>query len=301
MKNTSIAFIGGGNMARSLIGGLIASGSDPNRLWVAEPDAGQREFLRGRLGVRASADNGAVAGQADILVLAVKPQVLHSVARELAETVSARQPLVISIAAGVREPDLRRWLGGAAAIVRAMPNTPALVGSGATALFANAQVNDEQRQIAESILRAVGLVVWVTEERLLDAVTALSGSGPAYFFLLMETLEKIGVRLGLDPEVARLLTIQTGFGAAKMALESPENTATLRARVTSPGGTTERAITVFQDEQLDRLIAKSLNASLAILETPALLTDELEQLVARALEAARHRSEELGDLLGGQP
>ena len=301
MKNTSIAFIGGGNMARSLIGGLIASGSDPNRLWVAEPDAGQREFLRGRLGVRASADNGAVAGQADILVLAVKPQVLHSVAWELAETVSARQPLVISIAAGVREPDLRRWLGGAAAIVRAMPNTPALVGSGATALFANAQVNDEQRQIAESILRAVGLVVWVAEERLLDAVTALSGSGPAYFFLLMETLEKIGVRLGLDPEVARLLTIQTGFGAAKMALESPENTATLRARVTSPGGTTERAITVFQDEQLDRLIAKSLNASLAILETPALLTDELEQLVARALEAARHRSEELGDLLGGQP
>ena len=162
-------------------------------------------------------------------------------------------------------------------------------------------MNDEQRQIAESILRAVGLVVWVAEERLLDAVTALSGSGPAYFFLLMETLEKIGVRLGLDPEVARLLTIQTGFGAAKMALESPENTATLRARVTSPGGTTERAITVFQDEQLDRLIAKSLSASLAILETPALLTDELEQLVARALEAARHRSEELGDLLGGQP
>ena len=301
MKDTSIAFIGGGNMARSLIGGLIASGSDPTSLWVAEPDAGQREILRGRFGVHTGVDNRDIAARAEIVVLAVKPQVLRPVARELAEIVGARQPLVISIAAGVREPDIRRWLGGAAAIVRAMPNTPALVGSGATALFANAQVSDSQRQTAESILRAVGLVVWVAAEGLLDAVTALSGSGPAYFFLLMETLEKIGVRLGLEPEIARLLTIQTAFGAAKMALESPDNAAALRARVTSPGGTTERAISVFQDEQLDVLIAKSLNASLAILETPALLADGLDDLVAKALEAARHRSVELGDLLGGQP
>jgi pyrroline-5-carboxylate reductase len=136
---------------------------------------------------------------------------------------------------------------------------------------------------------------------MLDAVTALSGSGPAYFFLLMEALEKIGVRLGLNPEVARLLTLQTAFGAAKMALESPDNPAALRARVTSPGGTTERAISVFQDEQLDALIARSLAASLAILETPSVLTDELDELVGRALDAARHRSEELGNLLGGQP
>ena len=301
MKDISIAFIGGGNMARSLIGGLIASGSDPTHLWVAEPDVGQRELLRGRFGVHTSADNREIAAQGQVMVLAVKPQVLRPVAKELAETISARQPLVISIAAGVREPDIRRWLGGAAAIVRAMPNTPALVGSGATALFANDQVSASQRQTAESILRAVGLVVWVAAEGLLDAVTALSGSGPAYFFLLMETLEKIGVRLGLDAEVARLLTIQTAFGAAKMALESPDNAAALRARVTSPGGTTERAISVFQDEQLDVLIAKSLNASLAILETPTLLADELDDLVAKALEAARHRSVELGDLLGGQP
>jgi pyrroline-5-carboxylate reductase len=182
-----------------------------------------------------------------------------------------------------------------------MPNTPALVGSGATALFANSRATEEQRQIAESIMRAVGLTVWVGEERMLDAVTALSGSGPAYFFLLMEALEKIGVRLGLNPEVARLLTLQTAFGAAKMALESPDNPAALRARVTSPGGTTERAISVFQDEQLDALIARSLAASLAILETPSVLTDELDELVGRALDAARHRSEELGNLLGGQP
>ncbi len=301
MKDTSIAFIGGGNMARSLIGGLIASGSAPTSLWVAEPDAGQREILRGRFGVHTGVDNRDIAARAGVVVLAVKPQVLRPVAKELAGIVGERQPLVISIAAGVREPDIRRWLGGNAAIVRAMPNTPALVGSGATALFANAQVSDGQRQTAESILRAVGLVVWVAAEGLLDAVTALSGSGPAYFFLLMETLEKIGVRLGLEPEVSRLLTIQTAFGAAKMALESPDNAAALRARVTSPGGTTERAISVFQDEQLDVLIAKSLNASLAILETPALLAEGLDDLVAKALEAARHRSVELGDLLGGQP
>lgn len=301
MKDVSIAFIGGGNMARSLIGGLLASGSDPDHLWVAEPDAGQREILRGRFGVHTSPDNRDIAVRAEVLVLAVKPQTLRAVVEDLAEIVHTCQPLIISIAAGVREPDLRHWLGGEVAIVRTMPNTPALVGSGATALFANPWVSENQRQLAESIMRAVGLAVWVDHERLLDAVTALSGSGPAYFFLLMEALEKAGVRMGLTMETARLLTLQTAFGAAKMALEIPENAAALRARVTSPGGTTERAISVFQDEELEVLIARSLAASLAIMETPTLLTDQLDDLVARALDAARHRSEELGNLLGGQP
>ena len=301
MKDIPIGFIGGGNMARSLIGGLLASGGDPDHIWVAEPDVGHRELLRGRFGVHTGADNREIATRSEVIVLAVKPQVLCSVAEALADIVQTRRPLMISIAAGVREPDIRRWLGGEAAIVRTMPNTPALVGSGATALFANTQVNDEQRQLAESIMRSVGLTVWVEQERMLDAVTALSGSGPAYFFLLMEALEKMGVQLGLDPEVARLLTLQTAFGAAKMALESPENPAALRARVTSPGGTTERAISVFQDEKLDKLIARSLAASLALLEAPELLAEELDAVVAKALEAARHRSEELGNLLGGQP
>ena len=301
MKDIPIGFIGGGNMARSLIGGLLASGGDPDHIWVAEPDAGHRELLRGRFGVHTGADNREIAARSEVIVLAVKPQVLCSVAEALADIVQTRRPLMISIAAGVREPDIRRWLGGEAAIVRTMPNTPALVGSGATALFANTQVNDEQRQLAESIMRSVGLTVWVEQERMLDAVTALSGSGPAYFFLLMEALEKMGVQLGLDPEVARLLTLQTAFGAAKMALESPENPAALRARVTSPGGTTERAISVFQDEKLDKLIARSLAASLALLEAPELLAEELDAVVTKALEAARHRSEELGNLLGGQP
>jgi pyrroline-5-carboxylate reductase len=277
MKNIPIAFIGGGNMARSLIGGLVAGGHEPGRIWVAEPDVGQRDFLRGRFGVHVGADNPAIAAEAEIVVLAVKPQTLQGVARQLAPEIQARQPLVISVAAGVREPDLRRWLGGGAlALVRTMPNTPALVASAASALFANEFVTDERRQLAESLLRAVGVTVWVDDESLLDAVTALSGSGPAYFFLVMETLERAALDLGLDAENARLLTLQTAFGAAKMALESVESPATLRARVTSPGGTTERALAILRE-------------------------GGIETLMAKALEAARQRARELGDLLGEQP
>ena len=277
MKDIPIAFIGGGNMARSLIGGLIAGGHQPDQIRVAEPDAGQREFLRSRYGVPTSADNPAVIEHAEAIVLAVKPQILQEVARQLAPEIQRCQPLVISIAAGVREPDLRRWLGGGAlALVRTMPNTPALVGSAASALFANAFVSDERRQLAESLLRAVGVTVWVDDESLLDTVTALSGSGPAYFFLLMEALEQAALDLGLNAGTARLLTLQTAFGAAKMALESAESPAVLRARVTSPGGTTERALAILRDGGVETLLAK-------------------------ALEAARQRAHELGDLLGKQP
>jgi len=277
MKNIPIAFIGGGNMARSLIGGLVAGGHEPDRIWVAEPDVGQRDFLRGRFGVHVGADNPAIAAEAEIVVLAVKPQTLQGVARQLAPEIQARQPLVISVAAGVREPDLRRWLGGGAlALVRTMPNTPALVASSASALFANEFVTDERRQLAESLLRAVGVTVWVDDESLLDAVTALSGSGPAYFFLVMEALERAALDLGLDADNARLLTLQTAFGAAKMALESVESPATLRARVTSPGGTTERALAILREGGIETLLAK-------------------------ALDAARQRARELGDLLGEQP
>lgn len=273
MKTTHIAFIGGGNMARSLIGGLLADGCSTHTLGVAEPDQERRTALHQQFGVHVSSDNLSIASQASVLVLAVKPQVLPAVATQLAATVQRDQPLVISIAAGVREPDLRRWLGGNVALVRAMPNTPALVRCGAAALFANPQVSREQRQLAENILRAVGLTVWVGDETLLDTVTALSGSGPAYFFLVMEALEQAGVQLGLPPEQARLLTLQTAFGAAKMALESVESPATLRTRVTSPGGTTERALAVLQG-------------------------GGLESLFGAALTAACQRSRELGDLLG---
>ena len=276
MKEIPIAFMGGGNMARSLIGGLITGGHHANCIWVADPDAGQREFLRSRFGVHTRADNLELAAKAKVIVLAVKPQILQTVAQQLAPLIQSSQPLLISIAAGVREPDVRRWLGGGPlAVVRAMPNTPALVGSAASALFANEFVSEHQRQQAESLLRAVGVTVWVKDEALLDAVTALSGSGPAYFFLLMEALEQVGIRLGLNADTARLLTLQTAFGAAKMALESAESPATLRTRVTSPGGTTERALAVLQE-------------------------GGLEPLVAQALEAACQRARELGDLLGEQ-
>nr|VFK00063.1 MAG: pyrroline-5-carboxylate reductase [Candidatus Kentron sp. H]VFK00130.1 MAG: pyrroline-5-carboxylate reductase [Candidatus Kentron sp. H]VFK04293.1 MAG: pyrroline-5-carboxylate reductase [Candidatus Kentron sp. H] len=273
MKTQTISFIGGGNMATSLIGGILKTGHDPERLWVSEPDVHRRSALAGRFGIHATEDNTEAAEQADTVVFAVKPQSLRPAAQALAGAISRRRPLVISVAAGVREPDIRRWLGFEAAIVRAMPNTPALVSSGAAALFANPQVSASQRSRAESLLRAVGMTLWVEKESDMDIVTALSGSGPAYFFLVMEILETVGGEMGLDPETARLLTLETAFGAAKMALESPEPLPSLRARVTSPGGTTEHALTVLTE-------------------------GDMAGLFANALRAARDRSIELGRRLG---
>ncbi len=272
MKSTTIAFIGGGNMSRSILGGLIADGCAPDRIWVSDPTPATLESLSGQFGVHTTADNQRAVREASVVVLAVKPQVMGAVAGELGGAVRDRKPLVVSIAAGVRLAQLQRWLGERVAIVRTMPNTPALVGSGASALYANPHVSDAQRQLAESILRAVGLAVWVEDESELDAVTALSGSGPAYFFLVMEAMETAAVDMGLPPADARLLTLQTAFGAAKMALESSESPAQLRARVTSPGGTTARGVAALRD-------------------------GGLEALFARALEAAARRAQELGDEL----
>jgi len=186
---------------------------------------------------------------------------MASACQALAPVIADSQPLIISIAAGIQTTSLKNWLGDSQAIVRTMPNTPSLVGSGAAALFASKTVNDEQRQQAESILRAVGLTLWLKNEADMDAVTALSGSGPAYFFLLMELMQKIGEEMGLSREAARLLTLQTGFGATKMALESELDCAELRRRVTSPGGTTEQAINKLLDGNIDNLIDEALNAA----------------------------------------
>src|SRR3989338_7272486 len=234
-------FIGAGNMARSLAGGLLRNGWDLGRVILSDPDADQRRGAEQALGVRVYADNNEVAARADILVLAVKPQVLKDVAAGLAAAVQKKRPLVLSIAAGVRLEDLERWLGGDLPIVRSMPNAAALIGSGASGMFANARVRAPQRDQAESILRAVGVAVWLDDEYLMDVVTALSGSGPAYFFLVMEALERAAIANGLEPATARLLTLETAFGAAKMALGGREEPALLRARVTSPGGTTGQA------------------------------------------------------------
>ena len=270
---TTIAFIGAGNMGRSMAGGLLKSGWDPARLTLADSDPQQRRAVEDLLGVRVYADNNAAVADAGIVVLAVKPQVLKPVAEGLAPAVQQKHPLIVSIAAGVRIADLERWLGGNLAIVRVMPNTPALVSSGASAMFANRRVSAEQRDVAESILRAVGVAVWLPREELLDVVTALSGSGPAYFFLVMEALERAAIDAGLEAATARLLTLETAYGAAKMALEGGTDPAELRRRVTSPGGTTERAIQVLQERQVERLFTE-------------------------VIEAATARSRELADLLG---
>lgn len=257
-----IGFIGAGNMSRSLAGGLIANGWSQDRLRLADPDASQRRGAETALGVPAVADNREVAAQCDVLVLAVKPQALKDAAMALAATVQQRKPLVISVAAGIRLADIERWLGGDLAIVRVMPNTAALIGSGASGLFANPRVDAGQRDLAESILRAVGVTVWVKDEAQMDVVTAVSGSGPAYFFLAMEMLEKAAMKHGLDAQTARLLTLETAYGAAKMALEGHEEPAELRRRVTSPGGTTEQAIAVLTHGGFEPLFDQAVAAAI---------------------------------------
>ncbi len=258
----SIGIIGAGNMARSLAGGLIANGYARENLRLSDPDASQRRGAESALGLTILADNRKLAAGCDVLVLAVKPQVLHDVAGEIAAAVQARKPLVVSVAAGIRIADLERWLGGSLAVVRVMPNTAALIGSGASGLFANSRVSAAQRDEAESILRAVGVTVWVPNESLIDTVTAVSGSGPAYFFLVMEALEKAAIKHGLDPQTARLLTLETAYGAAKMALEGQEEPAALRRRVTSPGGTTERAIQALERGQLEHIVDDAVAAAI---------------------------------------
>jgi pyrroline-5-carboxylate reductase len=261
MKTQKIGFIGGGNMAGSLIKGLIASGHNAQDIWVSDVDAGKLQYFATQLQVNAVPDNHTVAGAADVLVLAVKPQVLRGVAENLATVVQQKKPLVVSIAAGITQRSLLAWLGDHTPIVRCMPNTPALVLSGATALHANGFVNDEQQDSAENILRAVGVTVWVDDEAQLDAVTAVSGSGPAYFFLLMEAMEKTALQLGLSEPVARLLVQQTALGAAKIALESSESPQHLRQQVTSPGGTTQRALETFAQAGFEGIVAQALTAA----------------------------------------
>ncbi len=261
MKRPGIAFIGGGNMATSLIAGLIADGYAPAALCVAEPDANRREILRERYAVQVVADNRDALAHAETLVLCIKPQLAPGVCREIGDLAGGLGLLVISVMAGVTEAGIQRWLGVPLPVVRAMPNTPAMVQTGAIGLHASPEVSEDGRNRAETILRSAGLARWVAEETQIDAVTAISGSGPAYFFLLMESLEQAGIDLGLDPETARLLTIQTALGAARMAVESEAPPARLREQVTSPGGTTERALRVFDEAGLRELVGRAARAA----------------------------------------
>lgn len=266
----TIAFIGGGNMAMSLVGGLVESGHPAASIIVSEPDEAKRSDLEARFGIATTPDNHAAVEKSDAVVLAVKPQVMaEAVGGATAQAMRERNPLVISIAAGIRLAQLLEWLDYDATLVRTMPNTPALLGCGATALFARPSVTAEQREVAERILATAGTTLWVDDEGLLDAVTAVSGSGPAWFFLLMEHMIESGLQLGLDDAQARALTLQTALGAARMANESGRTPSELRVGVTSPGGTTERGLEIFRDGGFG-------------------------DLVERALTGARDRSRELG-------
>jgi len=269
----TIGFIGGGNMAESLIGGLLASGHKASLIHVSEPDTNRRSRLSSKYGVNCVQDNVELVDRADLLLFAVKPQMLYQVALPLRQSIQASQPLIISIAAGVRSADLEQWLGGGLAIVRVMPNTPALVRAGASGLYASHLVSNEQKNQAESIMRSVGLTVWLENEAQMDIVTALSGSGPAYIFRVIEAMENAATRAGLARETSRLLSIETVLGAAKLAMESEDSPAELRQKVTSPGGTTEQGL-----NQLEQ--------------------GGIEQLFQNTIDAAIDRSREMGDELG---
>jgi pyrroline-5-carboxylate reductase len=274
MSTPRIAFIGGGNMAASLIGGLRAQGIPATSICASDPGADKRAELQATHGIETFADNGQALAGADVIVLAVKPQVMQAVCRDLAGHLQANQ-LIVSIAAGINCTSLQDWLGAQTprAIVRCMPNTPSLLRQGVSGLFANAQVSDAQKQQAEQLLSAVGLALWLDKETLIDAVTAVSGSGPAYFFLMIEAMTAAGEQLGLPRETAAQLTLHTALGAARMACESDLEAAELRRRVTSPNGTTEAAIKTFQ-------------------------AGGFEPLVQQAMNAAAHRSAELAEQLG---
>ena len=256
-----IAFIGGGNMARSLVGGLAAAGADRSRIRVAEPDARTRAGLAEDFGVACFASAAEAVPDAATWVFAVKPQMMREVCESLAQVAQAKRPLVVSIAAGITAAQLERWLGGGLAVVRAMPNTPALLGAGVTGLFANARVDGDGRERATQLLASAGQTVWIADEAQMDAVTATSGSGPAYVFLLAEAMEDAAVAQGLPADAARILAQQTILGAARMLTGSGEPPAELRRRVTSPNGTTQAAIETFEAGGFRELVGRAIEAA----------------------------------------
>jgi pyrroline-5-carboxylate reductase len=276
MSNKHVAILGAGNMGRALIGGMLRRGTRPEHISVGESSHAAREALAADFGIQATTDNAAAVEPAFVIVVAIKPQVAGTVLAPLQPVLQRTRPVVISVAAGIRVAALESWCGPGVPVVRAMPNRPALVGAGATGLFAPATVAGEQREIAARVMQAVGEVVWVDSEDNLDVVTALSGSGPAYFFLLAELLMQGAIDLGLEPAAARRLAIATLHGAGQLVHAGDGDLARMRAEVTSKGGTTEAAV-------------KSLD------------TADLRGIVARALEAATHRSRELAAQFGGAP
>lgn len=272
MFNKKLAFIGAGNMAKAIIGGLIAKGYDAKKITASGPRMENLQKVTDEFSINITTDNFTAARQADVVILSVKPQMLKQVACELSAALT-QKPLIISLAAGITTKSLQHWLDSEFSIVRAMPNTPSQVLLGATGLFANANVTEDEKRVADTILSAVGIVTWVKEESLINTVTAVSGSGPAYYFLFMEAMINAAIAQGMSNTDAKALTVQTALGAATLAAKSDFDVNELRRRVTSPKGTTEQAILSFEN-------------------------DKIHEIVARAMQACSNRAEELSQLLG---
>lgn len=262
MINHKVGFIGGGNMARAIAGGLLRGGMHPTDILIAEPKPAQCELLRQELyGAMVSDDNSLVAADAETLLFAVKPQILKQVCQDLAATVQQHKPLIISIAAGPRIEDIDRWLGGGMRIVRVMPNQPALIDQGISALFANDLTDEAGRAMAEKVVTTVGQVVWLRSESLMDAVTAVSGTGPAYFYLLIDIMIESAIDFGIDPDTARSLAVETARGATALAAAETESMSSLIDRVRSPGGTTTAAFECLDAANVRGIFAEAIEAA----------------------------------------
>ena len=275
MKNLRLSFVGGGNMARSMIGGLIGDGMAPRCITVGEPDPACRHELMGDFGITTFINNDSAIEDSDVVIFAIKPQIMQDVISQLADRLIQKDYLLLSIAAGISIKNIESWIGKMLPIVRAMPNSASVIRGGITALCSNPEVSLEQRGQAESIMLSIGKAIWLNDETLMDAVTAISGSGPAYFFYLMEALEQAALMAVLDQTTSRLLTIETALGAARLATETSESPSVLRKRVTSPGGTTAAATEILDQEgALD--------------------------IIKKAVIAAKNRSKELSNTTGSQ-
>ena len=257
---SSIAFIGGGNMASCIIGGMVAEGFKPEQILVGTPSDSTRQRLADSYGVVTMSDNHQAVAKADLVVLAVKPHMMCEVVKDLAPALS-HKPTIVSVAAGIPIKALRDWLGADMPVVRAMPNTPSMLKSGATGLYASAPLTNQRQRLIENIFESVGYCCWLDQESLIDAVIAVSGSGPAYFFLMMEAMQKIGTELGLTEQTAHDLCVHTALGASRMASESGMTPTELRKQVTSPGGTTNAAITSFQQQGLEDMFRQAMNSA----------------------------------------
>ncbi len=277
MNNANITFVGAGNIARALISGLLAAGYDPQKIWATNPSLDKLDFFRQNFGIHTTQNNQEGVSYADIVILSVKTTVLAEVCKEIKELIAKKCSLVISIAVGPTDHLLQKWLGPHCTIVRAIPNVPALVGAGVTGLYAGENVRSVDRDLAEAIFRAVGVTLWVKEENQLDLICGISSSGPAYIFLIMESMEEAATKMGLSQKTARLLIAQTLLGSSRLALESEQSLVQLRKHVTSPKGTTEQALKVLEEGKIRQLLAEAIQAAVdRAKEITQLLTGELE-------------------------